>query len=290
MATKKSPIKKKAVIPQQPIAQPQQDQEQQEFFIWLDQQLGTNGDKNQLKQKLQEMGEEGRKQAYTMFQQEKEKAQTQQFRVGGMINHLVKLQQFRKGGDTTQYQRRGPTPMANDATFVYRANKPNLRGPQVSTPNYSQNINIMKAVPNLALEKLTLDMPFSVWNSIARLGEKIGLTPNKELWPIAPDGSKLSPAQYQKSLLTNMQDKRWNAIKEDRYLGQPRVSWRYGDGGLLTFKKGGITVTPCKDCDESKMPVKKLKMKGVSIGTAEIATVPTKNMDVKPKVLIKKKK
>jgi len=121
--------------------------------------------------------------------------------------------------------------MVNDNTFVYRANKPNLRGPQTSTPNFLQNANIMKALPSLAWEKLNVDLPFNALNSLARLGEKVGMTPNKALWPTSPDGIKLTPAQYQKSLLTNMQEKRWDAIKEDKYLGQPRVSWRYKNGG-----------------------------------------------------------
>jgi len=49
---------------------------------------------------------------------------------------------------------------------------------------------------------------------------------------------------------------------------------------LRSLKSGG----------KKEMPVKKLKMKGISTGTAEIETIPTKNINIDPKPIIKKKK
>lgn len=131
-------------------------------------------------------------------------------------------------------------PMVNDNTFVYKPNKPNLRGPHISTPEFIQNANIVKALPAFLWEKLNVDLPFNALNGLARIGEKLGATANPKLWPKGPNGTKLSPAQYQKSLLTKMQDKRWNAIKEGNYLGQPSISWRYKDGGKIQMSIDNI--------------------------------------------------
>ena len=56
---------------------------------------------------------------------------------------------------------------------------------------------------------------------------------------------------------------------------------------LLSFKEGG-NIKP--GLTKSKMPIKKLKMKGVQADTADIPVVPTKTIDIKAKPIIKKKK
>lgn len=94
MATKKSLIKKTATQPQQS----QQDQELQEFFLWLDQQLGTKGDKNQLQKAIQAMSDEEKQQQYKAFQEEKQNTNAASFKSGGMLTHIKKLLEFKKGG------------------------------------------------------------------------------------------------------------------------------------------------------------------------------------------------
>lgn len=102
MATKKSPVKKKA----KPAAQtPSQDQtqkaEMQEFQMWLQKKYNIQ-DENQLQMKAQELGEDGIKQEYMLFQQEKEQGQMQIMRKGGMIQHITKLLAFKQGGKPTE--------------------------------------------------------------------------------------------------------------------------------------------------------------------------------------------
>lgn len=99
MATKKSPIKKKtkAKTQQTPSQSAAQDAEQQEFVMWLQQRYGLQ-DEQQLQQKAEELGEEGIKQEYLVFQQEKAQQQTQAFRRGGMLDHLTKLHALKEGG------------------------------------------------------------------------------------------------------------------------------------------------------------------------------------------------
>lgn len=95
MTTNKKPIKKKATAKQNPQID-QQKADQQEFLMWLQQKLGIQ-DEVQLQSKIQELGEEGLKQAYVQFQQEKQAQQTQAFRSGGMFQHLSNLLSFKKG-------------------------------------------------------------------------------------------------------------------------------------------------------------------------------------------------
>ncbi len=99
MATKKSPVKKKtkAKTQQTPSQNAAQDAEQQEFVMWLQQRYGLQ-DEQQLQQKAEELGEEGIKQEYMAFQQEKAQQQAQAFRHGGMLDRLIKLQTLKKGG------------------------------------------------------------------------------------------------------------------------------------------------------------------------------------------------
>jgi hypothetical protein len=90
----------------------------------------------------------------------------------------------------------------------------------------TQMWNIVKNLPALGLEKLTFDMPATVWNHVARAGEKMGLSPNQDWWPqdtvrLNQYTNKLenrvklglTPAQYEMKLLNDKQNKRWEDIK-----------------------------------------------------------------------------
>lgn len=73
----------------------QKDQERQEFLVWLSQKLGIE-DPNELSEKLSEMGEEGIKEAYMQFKQEKASQPSQMFKTGGKLDHLKKLANMKK--------------------------------------------------------------------------------------------------------------------------------------------------------------------------------------------------
>lgn len=143
---------------------------------------------------------------------------------GGNIDFLKPLiDNFKKGNQI-------PT-TKNDATYVAPLQNPSSVIQKPGMDPYTQTGNVLKALPALAWEKLDTDMPFRVFNGLARLGEKVGLTPNKELWPTVA-GSKLSPAQYQGQRMDEDQEKRWKAVKEGRYLGH---SWgEYKNGGVIS--------------------------------------------------------
>lgn len=74
---------------------------QQQFVSWLAQKLGAK-DENELKAKMQQMGNDGIKQAYNAFMQEQQQeSQGQQVPTqeqGGKLEYLKCLQAYKKGG------------------------------------------------------------------------------------------------------------------------------------------------------------------------------------------------
>ena len=102
MATKKSPVKKKTKPAVQTPSQGQAQQaEMQEFQMWLQKKYNIQ-DENQLQMKAQELGEDGIKQEYMLFQQEKEQGQMQMMRKGGMLQRIATLLTFKQGGKPTE--------------------------------------------------------------------------------------------------------------------------------------------------------------------------------------------
>lgn len=91
MATK-TPVKKKN--PSQ--TKGQEDPEQKEFVMWLQKKFQLQ-DEQALQQKIQELGEEGLKQAYAAFKQEKQQATSSMMKLGGRVNHVNKLYELKCG-------------------------------------------------------------------------------------------------------------------------------------------------------------------------------------------------
>lgn len=77
--------------------------------------------------------------------------------------------------------------------------------------------NVTTSLPALGWEKLDVDMPAWIYSKLARLGEKIGLVPNKELFPGDDGKSKMTPAQYELYKLDQLQEERWKKIKKGEY-------------------------------------------------------------------------
>ena len=81
---------------------------QQAFIQWLAQKLGVQ-DENQLKQAVQEMGQEGLQQAYQQFMQEMQQQQAQKAKFGAKLNYIkglngqcpegTEMQYFKEGGN-----------------------------------------------------------------------------------------------------------------------------------------------------------------------------------------------
>lgn len=74
---------------------------QQQFVSWLAQKLGAK-DEQDLKAKMQQMGQDGIKQAYNSFMQEQQQSaqgqQVPQQKDGGKLEYLRCLQAYKKGG------------------------------------------------------------------------------------------------------------------------------------------------------------------------------------------------
>jgi hypothetical protein len=118
--------------------------------------------------------------------------------------------------------------------------------------------NIIKSSPKLMWDKLNVDMPAYVYSKIARAGEKIGLTPNSELFPTYGSQS-LTGAQLELQRLDEYQKDRWKKIRKGEYKkggstfsgnafyqngGQPQLedypdynSWRQA---LLAYQQSGV--------------------------------------------------
>jgi hypothetical protein len=118
--------------------------------------------------------------------------------------------------------------------------------------------NIIKSSPKLMWDKLNVDMPAYVYSKIARAGEKIGLTPNSELFPTYGNQS-LTGAQLELQRLDEYQKDRWKKIRKGEYKkggstfsgnafyqngGQPQLedypdynSWRQA---LLAYQQSGV--------------------------------------------------
>lgn len=92
MATKKIIGKKKSATPTG-TANPQESVKK-EFLMWLQKKFNIQ-DENQLKQKLQEMGDEGMQQEFAVFQQEKEQGQAIAMKKGGMLQRIQQLQEIK---------------------------------------------------------------------------------------------------------------------------------------------------------------------------------------------------
>lgn len=81
---------------------------QQAFIQWLAQKLGVQ-DESQLKQAVQEMGQEGLQQAYQQFIQETQQQQAQKAKFGAKLNYIkglngqcpegTEMQYFKDGGN-----------------------------------------------------------------------------------------------------------------------------------------------------------------------------------------------
>lgn len=71
------------------------DDKQQEFQSWLADKLQAK-DMDDLKQKVQQMGEDGVRKAYDQFLSEKQQVQSNQ--LGGKLDYIKCLQAFKKGG------------------------------------------------------------------------------------------------------------------------------------------------------------------------------------------------
>lgn len=69
---------------------------QEQFISWLAQKLGAK-DQNELKSKIQQLGNDGIKQAYQAFMQEQNQ-QVQSAKAGAKLNYIQCLKSFQKGG------------------------------------------------------------------------------------------------------------------------------------------------------------------------------------------------
>lgn len=96
MATN-TPVKRKQGT--QSTAQNPEQQEQQEFLMWLQKQLQVQSEE-ELRQKMKEMGEQGLQEAYMAFKQAKQQGQATAMKKGGMLKHIEQLIQFKCGGKT----------------------------------------------------------------------------------------------------------------------------------------------------------------------------------------------
>lgn len=81
---------------------------QQAFIQWLAQKLGVQ-DENQLKQAVQEMGQEGLQQAYQQFMQEMQQQQAQKAKFGAKLNYIKGLNGQCPEGTEMQYFKEGGT-------------------------------------------------------------------------------------------------------------------------------------------------------------------------------------
>lgn len=79
---------------------------QQAFIQWLAQKLGVQ-DESQLKQAVQEMGQEGIQQAYQQFMQEMQQQQAQKAKFGAKINYIKELRGQCPDGYELQYYKSG---------------------------------------------------------------------------------------------------------------------------------------------------------------------------------------
>ena len=79
---------------------------QQAFIQWLAQKLGVQ-DENQLKQAVQEMGQEGLQNAYQQFMQEMQQQQVQKAKFGAKINYIKELRGQCPDGYELQYYKSG---------------------------------------------------------------------------------------------------------------------------------------------------------------------------------------
>lgn len=81
---------------------------QQAFIQWLAQKLGVQ-DESQLKQAVQEMGQEGLQQAYQQFIQEMQQQQAQKAKFGAKLNYIKGLNGQCPEGTEMQYFKEGGT-------------------------------------------------------------------------------------------------------------------------------------------------------------------------------------
>lgn len=81
---------------------------QQAFIQWLAQKLGVQ-DESQLKQAVQEMGQEGLQQAYQQFMQEMQQQQAQKAKFGAKLNYIKGLNGQCPEGTEMQYFKEGGT-------------------------------------------------------------------------------------------------------------------------------------------------------------------------------------
>lgn len=79
---------------------------QQAFIQWLAQKLGVQ-DESQLKQAVQEMGQEGIQKAYQQFMQEMQQQQAQKAKFGAKINYIKELRGQCPDGYELQYYKSG---------------------------------------------------------------------------------------------------------------------------------------------------------------------------------------
>lgn len=79
---------------------------QQAFIQWLAQKLGVQ-DESQLKQAVQEIGQEGLQQAYQQFMQEMQQQQAQKAKFGAKINYIKELRGQCPDGYELQYYKSG---------------------------------------------------------------------------------------------------------------------------------------------------------------------------------------
>ena len=73
-----------------------EDSDKNEFLMWLQNKLQVQTEQ-ELQQKLQELGEEGLKEAYAMFQQEKNQTTATMMKMGGKANKIKKLYEMKCG-------------------------------------------------------------------------------------------------------------------------------------------------------------------------------------------------
>jgi hypothetical protein len=125
---------------------------------------------------------------------------------------------FQGGGKAVTY--------SMDNTFV--APSPKSKELQRGESFGIEELNIIKSMPKLLLEKLNVDMPGYIWSKVAELGEKAGATPNPKLFPKGSQDALKS--------LERIQSERWNKIKKGQY----------GKGGsmAMNYNLGNMNIEP----------------------------------------------
>jgi polyhydroxyalkanoate synthesis regulator phasin len=194
----------------------------------------SGSDPRQIMQQLQQMQPQQQQQALQQMMQslqgqgQQMMAQQQgqpQMQMGGGLNHYDT--EYAYGGYTTHpyqvdnhhYQKGGQN---SDATYVKRSDNPvfvkNQDQPFNSNPesNFQIGYNVLKSLPKLGWEKLNVDMPVYTFSKLARLGEKLGAEPNKDLFPQSPYYN-LTGAQRELKELNDLQKQRWSKIIKGEY-------------------------------------------------------------------------